>query len=81
MELVDKTARSVPMLRLNRSEHFRYQEPPPPIPASERFINIQYQKPVRLVDAVRKSLSAGSARAAGEMTFDYYVEQENVDAS
>ena len=81
MELVDKTARSAPILRLNLSENFRYQEPPPPIPARERFISIQYQKPAWLVNAVRKSLSAGSARAAGEMTFDYYVEQENVDAS
>ena len=40
MELVDKTARAVPILRLNRSENFRYQEPPPPVPAGERFINI-----------------------------------------
>ncbi len=80
MELVDKTARTVPILRLNRSESFRYQEPPPPVPPGERFINIQYRKPARLVNAVRRSIRAGSARAAGEMTFDYYVDQENVDA-
>ena len=80
VELVDKTARSVPIMRLARSENFRYQEPPPPPPPSERVISIQYQKPAWLIAAVRKSLKAPSARAAGEMTFDYYVDQENVDA-
>ena len=81
VELVDRTARPVPIMRLNRSDDFRYQEPPPPPPAKERLISIQFQKPARLVTAVRKSLNAGSARAAGEMTFDYYVDQENIDAS
>ena len=81
MELVDKTARPAPILGLPLSENFRYQQLPPPVPASERFINIQYRKPARLVNAVRKSINAGSARAAGEMTFDYYVDQENIDDS
>ena len=80
MELVERTARAVPILGLSRSENFRFQEPPPPVPASERIINIQYQKPAWLVDAVRKSLNAPSARSAGEMTFDYYVDQENINA-
>ena len=80
VDLVDNIARAVPILRLSDSESFRYQEPPPPPPPGERLINIQYRKPEWLVDAVRESLAAGSARAAGEMTFDYYVEQENVDA-
>ena len=81
VDLVDKTARPVPITSLMRSEDFRYQVPPPPPPSSERLISIQYQKPAWLVTAVRESLNAGSARAAGEMTFDYFVEQENIDAS
>ena len=81
VDLVDKTARPVSILRLTDSDSFRYQAPPPPPPPGERMVNIQYRKPAWLVDAVRDSLDAGSARAAGEMTFDYYVDQEDVGAA
>ena len=81
VDLVEKTARPVSIMDLRASDSFRYQEPPPPPPPGERMISIQFQKPTRLVDAVRKHLDAASARAAGEMTFDYYVDQENVDAT
>ena len=80
MDLVDRTAKPVSIIGLPRSENFSFQVPPPPPPPTERLISIQYQKPAWLVSAVRKSLNAGSARAAGEMTFDYYVDQEDIDA-
>ena len=81
MELLDKTAKPVSIVDLHQSESFSYVPPPPPPPPGQRVVSIQYRKPRALVDAVMKSIGAGSARAAGEMTFDYYVEQEDVDAS
>ena len=80
VDLVENRARATPILRLSTSDNFRFQEPPPPPPPSERLVSIQYRKPVWLVDAVRDNLGASSGAAAGAMTFDYYVEQENVDA-
>ena len=81
VDLLERQTTSTSIADLSRSENFRYVEPPPPPPPSERLVNIQYRKPVRLVEAVRKNIRAGSARAAGEATFDYYVEQEDIDAT
>ena len=81
VDLLERRARSASIANLSRSENFQYVEPPPPPSPSERLVNIQYRKPLGLVNAVRKSLRVGSARAAGEATFDYYVEQEDVDAT
>ena len=80
MELLDKTAKPVSMVDLRQSESFTYEPPPPLPPPAQRLVSIQFQKPRGLVNAVMKSIGAGSARAAGEMAFDYYVEQEDVDA-
>ena len=81
VEMLDERARPVPISELALSEEFKYQEPTPPIPPLERFVSIQYEKPVWLVNAVKKNIRARSARAAGEKTFDYYVEQEDINAS
>ena len=81
VQLLDDSARRETITRLSYAESFEYERPPPPPSPSERVITIQYQKPRRLVETVRKSLRARSARAAGEKTFDYYVDQEGIDAS
>ncbi len=81
VQLLDHSSTPRTITRLSHSERFEYERPPPPPPPSERVITIQYQKPKILVDLVKKSLCARSARAAGEMTFDYYVDQEGIDAS
>lgn len=80
MHLLDRSATSQMITSLPRSDRFEYQRPPPPPPPSEPVITIQYQKPKALVELVKKSLRARSARAAGEKTFDYYVDQEGIDA-
>ena len=81
VELLDSSARPTAITSLSLSEQFEYQKPPPPPPPRERIITVQYKKPTRLVDAVKKSLRVRSARAAGEKTFDYYMEQEDIDAT
>ena len=81
LKLVDNSAYLRPIVNLSRSDVFRYQTPPPLIPSTEPLISIQYQKPVWLVEAVKKSLRVQSARAAGEKTFDYYVDQEDINAT
>ena len=81
VELLEVSARISPIIRLSISERFEFEKPPPPPPPEERSIRIQYQRPRRLVETVKESLRAASARAAGEMTFDYYVEQEGLDGS
>ena len=81
VELVERAAKPMPIGSLVQTEAFKYQTPPPPIPRGQRSVSIQYQKQRALVDSVMKSIGATSARAAGEMTFDYYVEQEGLDAS
>ena len=81
MHLLERSASSKFIPRLSPSERFEYEKPPPPPPPKEPVITIQYQKPTRLVELVKTSLRARSARAAGEKTFDYYVDQEGIDAS
>ena len=81
VELLDRTAHPSTIIDLPRSDGFQYETPSPPPSPGERTITIQYPKPRWLVDAVKKSLGVGSARAAGEETFDYYVEQEDIDAT
>ena len=81
MHLLERSASSKIIPRLSPSERFEYEKPPPPPPPKEPVITIQYQKPTRLVELVKTSLRARSARAAGEKTFDYYVDQEGIDAS
>lgn len=81
VELLERSSNSTAIIDLSPSERFEYEKPPPPPPPRERVITIQYQKPRRLVDAVKKSLRVGSGRAAGEATFDYYVDQEDIDAT
>ena len=78
--LVARTATQTSVSDLRQSEQFQFSRPRPPTPPMERAVNIQFQKPKRLVDLVQKSLGASSARAAGSETFDYYVEQEGIDA-
>lgn len=80
VQLLDHSSSLKTITRLSQSERFEYQRPPPPPPPSERAVTIQYQKPKRLVELVKKSLRAPSARAAGAETFDYYVDQEGIDA-
>lgn len=80
VELLDTSARRSAIIDLSLSERFAYERPPPP-PPREKVITIQYKKPTRLVDAVKSTLRMRSARAAGEATFDYYVDQEGIDAS
>ena len=81
IQLLDRSATSSSIARLSLSESFQYQKPSPPPAPKERVITIQYQKPKELVELVKKNLRARSARAAGEETFDYYVDQEGIDAS
>ena len=45
----------------------------------EEFANIQYKKPKTLVELVKKHIKAGSWKNAGEKTFDYYVEMEEIE--
>ena len=80
-ELLDERAQVQPISSLRPSDSFVYKPPPTPLgPPPERTISIQYRKPVKLVDAVKRSLGASTARQAGEETFDYYVTQEAIDA-
>ena len=81
VRLLERSANATTITRLSPSEQFEYRRPPPPPPPAERMMTIQYQKPKRLIDVVKKSLRVGSARAAGEATFDYYVDQEGIDAT
>lgn len=81
VELLDNNAQPSGILHLRSSEQFQYERPPAPPKPREPVITIQYPKPKRLVDAVKRSLRVTSARAAGERTFDYYVDQENIDAT
>ena len=81
VRLLDHSAAPTAINRLSLSERFEYQRPPPPPPPAERVMNIQYQKSKRLIDLVKRSLGVPSARAAGEATFDYYVDQEGIDAT
>ena len=79
-QLVERQAQSKPISMLRHSDSFAFSVPSPPGPPPEPQISIQYRKPVRLVNAVKESLGVDSARQAGEDTFDYYVEQEGIDA-
>ena len=79
-QLVERQSHPQPISRLKYSDSFQYRVPSPPGPPPEPQISIQYRKPVWLVDAVKDSLGVDSARQAGEDTFDYYVEQEGIDA-
>lgn len=69
-----------PIIDLPWSDLFKYERPTDLPPPPERQLNILYKRPHVLVEAVKKSLRVRTARAAGELTFDYYVEQENVVA-
>ena len=80
VDLVEKSKPST-IVSLSRSEQFEYRKPPPPPPPKEPVITVQYQKPKGLVEAVKKSLHVRSASAAGGETFDYYVDQEGIDAT
>ena len=68
-------ASATPVSNLAQRETFHYVRP-----ALKRrgpkTVRIQYDKPVDLVQRVQKQLNVGSARAAGESTFDYYVKLE-----
>lgn len=81
VELLDHSATSQTITRLSRTDRFEYEKPPPPPRPTEPVTNVLYKKPKRLVELVKKSLRVSSARAAGEKTFDYYVDQEGIDAS
>lgn len=81
VDLLDDQAKPMPIKDLSPSESFRYEMPRPPTPPIEPFNTIQYRKPVWLVNAVKKSLRVETARAVGEKTFEYYVNQEDIDAS
>lgn len=81
VELLESRAALLPIAKLGRSEEFRYEEPPPPIAPSERLVAIQYQRPAGLIDLVKKQSGVRTARAAGELTFDYFVDQEGLDVS
>lgn len=45
----------------------------------EEIVNIQYNKPKKLVNTVKKRLKVRSAKDAGEKTFNYYVEMEAIE--
>lgn len=81
-ELLEQKAEAKSINSLSRADSFMYRPPPsPPGPPPERQISIQYRRPVAVVDGVKASLGITSARQAGEDTFDYYVEQEGIDAT
>ena len=80
MQLLDHST-STTIAHLPIAESFIYDRPPPPTQPKERVVTIQYQRPTRLVDLVKKSLRVSSARSAGEKTFDYYIDQEGIDAT
>lgn len=67
-------ARPVAAATLHHSEVFTYRKPPER--RLPKTIRIQYDRPRDLIDRVKQSLRVSTARAAGENTFDYYVEQE-----
>ena len=46
---------------------------------SEKHVTISYKKQKSLVEQLKKIYSASSNRELGEMTFDYFVEQEDID--
>lgn len=45
----------------------------------EEFANIQYKKPKKLVELLKKHMKVGSAKRVGEMAFDYFVEMEEIE--
>ncbi|MFC1926549.1 ATP-binding protein [Chloroflexota bacterium] len=65
----------VPVAKIKSQDTFIYEKSPPR-PRGPRMIAVKFDKPIDLVEKVKRSLSVTSARAAGEGAFDYYVEME-----
>lgn len=74
--LVSRAA-TTSMDHLDSQRHFVFDKPPRPV--GPRLINVHYKKPQSIVRQVQTSLQVTSASAAGERTFDYYVELEMND--
>ena len=81
LDRLDRSNRYKSIMDIPRSNHFRYERPSSPTKPKERTVTIQYQKPVRLVDAAKENLGLQTAKAVGEKTFDYYLDQEDIDAT
>jgi hypothetical protein len=70
------TANSIQILNLPTNEVFASSKPPEvttPTPTEKR---ITYSRPTAQVKRVMDALGISTSKAAGEMTFDYYVETE-----
>ena len=68
-------ASATPVSSLVQRETFHYVRPAVKR-RGRKTVRIQYDRPVELVQLVQRQLNLNSARAAGENTFDYYVEME-----
>jgi hypothetical protein len=74
-ELVNRANYSAPTADLPTNEEFTYVKPEPR-PKLPKYINILYSRPKEKVEALKKCLGVGSAKEAGEKTFDWYLKNE-----
>ena len=71
-------AQSSRVASLSSASSFTYLRPRVP-PKPPETVRVQYDRHISAVNAVKRSLRVRTAKAVGERTFDYYVEQEELD--
>jgi len=76
---IDIEKGKIETIPINELKEITTFSPPEETRPKEKFVNIQYNKPKKIVDKVKKHLSVKSAKEAGIKTFDYYVETEEIE--
>lgn len=76
---VDETFEPTPVNALELNETSEFKAPPKKETSQDQTTNIQYNKSKSLVEKVKSHLGVYSNKEVGSLTFDYYVDQEDIN--